>query len=268
VSGFVQAVRVRVAVGRVLAFLFGVSWFVLPGFGIVDLSVTWSASWPEVLEAGWGLFSSVIVGTAMLFLAVRPAASLPALAQLSIATMCLVVGGLVAAESGLLWFGAALALETAVVAGLLAERLRGAVRGPRASRPRVSTPMAVLALAGVVPWVVYALHMWDLNRRGQPSDVTVGVDHYSMQGSLALAFTALTLLAAVRPDLWPFVPACAGISAAYLGLVSLTWQDSPGGFTTAWSVAAILWGLAIVGATTVPARRQRRRIVVESVSPP
>ena len=266
--GFVQAVPVRVMVGRALACLFAVGWFVLPGFGIVDLSVTWSSAWPEVLEAGWGLFSSVIVGAALLLLAVRPRSPLPAVAQLCIATTSLLVAGVVAAEWRLLWFGAALALETAVVATLFGDRLRGAGRGPSPSRPNVSMSMAVLALAGVVPWGTYALHMWDLNRRGQPADVTVGVDHYAMQGALALALVALTLLAALRTELWPFVPVCAGIAGAYLGLVSLAWQDSPGGFTPAWSVAAVGWGLAIIGTTTASARRSRRRIIVESGSAP
>jgi len=264
----VQAVPVRVTVGRALACLFAVSWFVLPGFGVIDLSVTWSAAWPEVLEAGWGLFSSLIVGASLLFFAARPRASLPALAQLTIATMSLVVAGAAAAEWRLLCFGAALALETAVVAVLLGQPLRGAVAGLRASRQSVSMSVTVLALAGVLPWGAYALNMWDLNRQGQPSDVTVGVDHYSMQGALALAFVALTLLAAVRPDFWPFVPACAGIAAAYLGLVSLAWQGTPGGLSTAWSLAAIVWGLAIAGTTTVPAYRHRRRMIVESGSLP
>ena len=37
-----------------LSGLFAVSWFVLPGFAVIDLSVTWNADWPQVLEAGWG----------------------------------------------------------------------------------------------------------------------------------------------------------------------------------------------------------------------
>ena len=37
-------------------------WIVLPGFGAIDLSVTWSPDWPQVLEAGWGLQFTVLVG--------------------------------------------------------------------------------------------------------------------------------------------------------------------------------------------------------------
>jgi hypothetical protein len=72
-----------------------------------------------------------------------------------------------------------------------------------------------------------------------------------MQGALALALALLPVLAAFRPDVSPFVPACAGIAAAYLGLVSLAWQDSPGAFATAWSAAAIVWGLALVATASL-----------------
>jgi hypothetical protein len=238
----------RAAVGRVLAGVFALSWLVLPGFGIVDLTVTWNASWPQVLEAGWGLFSAVIVGLAFVILGARPRASRPAAAQLVIAAVSLAVSGVISEESGLLWFAAALALQTAVVSGLCRPGFRG---DGRRWPPRVARPMLFLAAVGVAPWSAYALHMWALNRQGEPGDVSVGIDHYSMQGALALALALLPVLAAFRPDVSPFVPACAGIAAAYLGLVSLAWQDSPGAFATAWSAAAIVWGLALVATASL-----------------
>jgi hypothetical protein len=51
-----------------------------------DLSVTWNAEWPQVLEAGWGLFATVIVGASFARLAVRPGVSvLPVAGQLVLA---------------------------------------------------------------------------------------------------------------------------------------------------------------------------------------
>ena len=61
----------RVAV-RLLAGLFAVGWLVFPGFGAIDLSVTWDADWPQVLEAGWGLFFTVIVSAAFALVALGP----------------------------------------------------------------------------------------------------------------------------------------------------------------------------------------------------
>ena len=49
---------------RVLAGVFALSWLGLPGFGLIDLSVTLSPdpSWQGVLEAGWGLYMTAFVG--------------------------------------------------------------------------------------------------------------------------------------------------------------------------------------------------------------
>ena len=86
--------------------------------------------------------------------------------------------------------------------------------------------------------------MWALNREDRSdSDVTLGIDHYSVQGALALSLALLPLLAAFREDVRPFVPVCASVAAFYLGLVSLAWPNSPGGFGRAWSVAAMAWAL-------------------------
>lgn len=245
---------------RTLAGLFAVSWIVLPGFGAIDLSVTWSADWPQVLEAGWGLFFTVLVGAAFVLVAVRPRASMPAVLQLMVATVVLAVSAVVGEEIRLFWLVAALALQTAIVGGL-SRRARREGTDTRVPRPRVSRLLLLLAGVGVVPWLAYALHMWTLNREGRlDSDFTLGVDHYSVQGALALALALLPPLAALRSDVCPFVPACAGVAAFYLGLVSLAWDGAAGGLGRAWSAAAIAWGLALLAVTVV---RRLREVPLE-----
>ena len=61
---------VRLIVVRVLAVLFALTWLVLPGFGLIDLSVTWDPDWPVVLEASWGVHMGAGGGG---FSRVRPA---------------------------------------------------------------------------------------------------------------------------------------------------------------------------------------------------
>jgi hypothetical protein len=249
--------HVRIVLARVLALLFAASWIVFPGFGLVDLSVTWSADWPQVLEAGWGLFFTVLVGVAFAVIAARPRSAGPALAQLAVATLALAVSVLAGREAALTWVAVLLAVETLLVAWL-----RGHVpRRPAASRG-ADAPMLVLAALGVVPWLAYAVDMWARNREGRPdSDVTNGIDHYAVQGALGLALAVLPALAALRPALIPLAPSCAGIVAAYLGLVSFAWEDAAGGFGRAWSAAAIAWGLCLVALSlTASARRSRRAV--------
>lgn len=240
---------------RVVSGLCAASWLVLPGFGVVDLSVTWNAAWPQALEAGWGLFATVIVGAAFLLVAVHPRGSTAGVAQLVIATLALAISAAVSKEGSLFLLVAFLALQTALVAALLRAALgRAGFWNPRSATR--SPSLLLLAWAGVIPWFAYALRMWGLNREERSdSDVTIGVDHYSVQGALALSLALLPLFAAMRDDARPFVPLCACVAAFYLGLVSLGWPSSSGGLGRAWSAAAIAWALALLAATLVPRLR-------------
>ena len=102
--------------------------------------------------------------------------------------------------------------------------------------------------------------MWALNREDRSdSDITLGIDHYSVQGALALSLAVLPLLAAWREDVRPFVPVCASVAAFYLGLVSLAWPSSPGGLGRAWSVAAMTWALVLLAVTLARFPRQAQR---------
>lgn len=258
-----KGVTMRRTSARVLAGLCAVSWLVLPGFGAIDLSVTWSADWPQVLEAGWGLFATVIVAAAFLLAAVRPRRSAPGVAQLAVATIALVISAVAAREARLLALVALLALQAAIVGGLL-RKAWPAGSEPWARRSyRISRPSLFVAGAGVIPWLAYAAHMWASNRENRSdNDVTLGIDHYSVQGALALSLALLPFLAALRADARPFVPVCASVAAFYLGLVSLAWPDSPGGLGRAWSVAAIAWALGLL-AVAIPRRRRTVPLVAE-----
>ena len=116
----------------------------------------------------------------------------------------------------------------------------------------------MLAAIGVVPWLAYALDMWAANRDERPdSDITNGIDHYAVQGALGLALAVLPLLAGARPAADArSLAVCAGIAAAYLGLVSFAWQDAAAGFGRAWSIAAMVWGLGLVAVSLVAAVRR------------
>ena len=248
-----NAARVRILLVRMLAALFAASWVVFPGFGVIDLSVTWSSEWPQVLEAGWGLFFTVLVGAAFVSVAIRPRSAGPPVAQLAVSSLTLAVSVVAGRETPLAWVAVLLALETLVVSWLAGSSWRS-----WAARV-VSAPMLALAAVGLVPWIVYALDMWESNREErQDTDITNSIDHYAVQGALGLALAALPLLAALRPALTPLLGVCTGVAAAYLGLVSFAWQDAAGGFGRAWSGAALAWGLGLVAVSLVACVRRAR----------
>src|SRR3954449_7264680 len=68
---------VRLLTVRLVAVLWALTWWVFPGFGLIDLSVTWDQGWPVVLEASWGVFMTVLVGGSFLVVAVRPGRAAP-----------------------------------------------------------------------------------------------------------------------------------------------------------------------------------------------
>ena len=87
--------------------------------------------------------------------------------------------------------------------------------GPQSSG--ISRALLAVGAVGLVPWLSYALHMWALWDERSDSDITLGIDHYSVQGALALSLAVLPLLAAWRQDARPFIPVWAGTAAFYLG---------------------------------------------------
>jgi hypothetical protein len=232
---------VRRAALRILAAVFALGWLVLPGFGLIDFAFAWAADWPQVLEAGWGVYFTFLVGAPFVLVAVRPGRLPVSVVQLAIATAVLAVSVVAADEPQLAWVPVAIAIETALLAWL------GRLRLPESEALAPSLPLLVVGLAGAVPWLLYAAAMYAANREGRPdADITNDIDHYSVQGAVGIAVVALVSVAALWPDGRRFIGTCVGLSGAYLGLVSLAWADSPGGFEAGWSLAAIAWGVAVV----------------------
>jgi hypothetical protein len=256
--------RVRSVLLRVGAVLVALSWLVFPGFGLIDLSVSWDADWPVALEAGWGAFMTVLVGGPFLAVAVRPDRTAPALAVLGTSLGALLIAAAAGLEWQLLGYAGLLAVETAP---LIVRRVREPLRRP-AWRP--SWPLLAVAVLGLVPWSLEAGAMFRLNRADAGALIgehTMGVDHHAVQGALALAVAVLALLAAVEPRWRLHLGTAAGLSAAYLGVVSWAFPGSWASLSPAWSVVSAAWGVAVLGLALLAGRlegRQLRGEVVEA----
>jgi hypothetical protein len=242
------------------------TWLVFPGFGLIDLGVTWNPDWPVVLEGGWGLFTTVLIGGSFLAVALRPRRSAPALVTLLVALGTMLVSAAAGLEWQLLGYAGVLAVEAAGIWALLrrvpdGEPLRPA---PWSVRP----PLLFIAALGVVPWVIYAAGQYRSNRANLGvalSDVTMGVDHYAVQGALALALAALAVLASCWPRGRRFTGIAVGVCAGYLGLVSLAFPHTWAGVGAVWSALTIAWGLALIGLSVVPVRLQQGELGGEVV---
>lgn len=244
----------RLVVLRVLAACCALSWLAFPGFGVPDLAVTWDPRWAVVLEAGWGLFSTVLVAGPFLSLAVRPRRPGPALAQLWVCVGALAVAVPAASEPPLLVLAALLAVE----AGLVSALTRGARPGEARTIDR-SPAFLALATVGVVGWTAYAVPMFRADRTEPSVDVSVGVEHYAVQGAFALAVAALVTLAAVWAPARRQPALSAGVAGGYLALVSLASPAADAAVGRGWSLAGLAWGVAVVLAALVTTMRPTAR---------
>ncbi len=217
------------------------TWLTFPGFGVVDLSVTWDPEWPQVLEAGWGLYMTLFVGVPFAVVAIRGRAYLaPVVGQLSIAGVALLLSAVVAMEWQLAFWALVIALELVVIAGLPLPRRPAVQAGP-------ISPLLVPLVLGAIPWMVYAIAMWSLNRQNLiDGDITVGTDHYSVQGAFGVALLGLVAAAALWPRGRLLMGSCAGLAAVYLGIVSWAWHPTQGSFSRTWSILCALWGLLVM----------------------
>ena len=250
---------------RVVAALFALTWLVFPGFGLIDLSVTWDPDWPVVLEAGWGVFMTVLVGGSFLAIAVRPHRPAPQLITLGVALTTMLVAAGAGREPLLLVYVAVLLVEGAVALALLPQR-----QPVRSTGFAPSWPLLALAAAGAVPWLINAVAMFEADRQGAGvliGDVTNGVDHYSVQGALALALVILPLLAATWARGRRYLGLSAALCATYLGVVSYAFPDTAAGLGPVWSPLCLSWGLA-VGLTATHRFPHRRRALVRGERAP
>jgi peptidoglycan/LPS O-acetylase OafA/YrhL len=112
--------------------------------------------------------------------------------------------------------------------------------------------------------------MFASNRRNAGviiGDVTMGVDHYAVQGALAVALPALAVLAACWPRGRRFLGIAVGLSAGYLGLVSFAFPATWAGLPPLGSALCMAWGAAVAVLALAAPRlqpRELRREVVET----
>jgi hypothetical protein len=235
---------------QALAVFYALVWL-LPGFAIIDLTVSWSSSWPVMLEAGWGLMFGALIAAPFIALA-HTTDHTAAIVQLTV--VCLVTG--LASAISLAWQAAV--LDAVLAAQILSIFLIGSPRSWHWLGPaHLSVPLGVLTLVSIGPFGAYAFEMFAADRENRPdSDFTNGVDHYSIQGALALSLIALTGLAAWWPHRFLLAAIGVAVSAIYLGIVSAAHQGTPGGFSTTWSWASMLWGGAVGASAFLDRYRQ------------
>ncbi|HEX2090478.1 MAG TPA: hypothetical protein VHI54_11225 [Actinomycetota bacterium] len=130
---------------------------------------------------------------------------------------------------------------------------RGAVFGTE----RPSVVLAVLTLAALVPLLVYASEQAELQRIDTTSE-HAEFNHWVETSFYAVAILLLGALAAFRPAQFRFQAWSAGVSLAVLGGISLAYQGNPSALDAPWAWAALVGGVAFLGAAEWETTRSTR----------
>lgn len=217
--------------------------FTLPGW------VNQEFVWEVPLEASWGALFTFFLGGAYLWVALFPRTPWPALVQLAVGSVALLVG----AAAGTDWRPLAVAVGVAASA-LALWRLTGRPAStPVVTWPVHRGPLAV-AVLGLPLWLPYALVAFERSRAGVLGSVTQGIEHWPVQGAVGVALVLGSLTLAVWPDGRPLLRVAVSLSAVYIGMAELAYPDREGAMQSlTWGIGVTLWGL-LVALVTGPRR--------------
>jgi hypothetical protein len=246
----VRGRRVRDGLARVVAVGAAVFWGFL-FFGLVDLMTpfTLGAAWADhyLMETGWGLLYLVLVTVPLVVLVVSPGSPV-ALLQLVLVAVAVATGAVLARSPEHLLPAVGLLVNAGALAALSPPRGLGPLGPPRF--------LVALAAVAVLPAAAYA---WDMARATENPEETWGLDHYPAQAAFAVAVVLVALLAAyvVRgPGRARWLPALtSGLSAVWMGVLSMVWPQRLGSWGTGWGLAAIAWGVVLVVVAAFPGTR-------------
>lgn len=219
--------------------------FTLPGW--VDQDFEWEVP----LEASWGSLFTFFLAGGYAWVALFPRAPWPALVQLGICGLALVIS----AAAGTDWRPLALAVGV-VVSVLVLWRLVGQPVLPRVGRPSVRWVVLVVAALGVPLWLPYALAAFTQSRAGVLGSVTQGIEHWPVQGAVGVALVLGSLVLAIWDDGRPLLRVAVSLTAVYIGMAELAYPDRAGAMDSRlWGIGVTLWGL-LVALVCAPRRVQ------------
>ena len=121
------------------------------------------------------------------------------------------------------------------------------------ARPRPDGAMLTLVTVAAVPLLALAVASVGL-QRSDPSD-HAQLGHFGYMAAFPFTVIGAGLLASIRPAGWRAVAGVAGLLPFALGLSSLAFPDVSSALAAEWAVAAMVWGLAFIGAAEVRGRR-------------
>jgi len=204
---------------RVAAALMVPFWTVLPGMGLIDLQVMFVPgsyySDSVGLMVSWGVLTTLLVGLPFAWFVARPSQALPVAVVLGVCAVAVLVGAVLGGQ----WPPAAVAALIVVTALPV---LPAALRQARAEGLRLRVRPGFLVLTALtVPFAWrYAADAFRTARTDPSPEpwLTNGVDHWPLQGALAVVVVVLLVVLALWPRGVPVVRAALSLALATMAL--------------------------------------------------
>lgn len=222
-------------------------------FGLIDLGTVFGLSdpayvWAVPLEASWGVLFTFLIAGSYVWIALVPARSWSAVVQLGIVAAAVAVASAAGLDGRPLWVAVPIA-GSAVLFAWLTREAAGAF--PHVWSP--SLAYLLLAVAGVLIWVPYALHALAASREGTLGDETWGIDHWPVQGAAGLALGACAVVMTFWTPGRALLRLTVSLSATLIGAADLAYPDRAGAMDDPlWGISVVMWGVFI--ALPLPSR--------------
>ena len=241
--------------------------------GVIDLLtlpgwVDQRYEWEVPLEASWGALFTFFLGAAYVWVALFPRDPWPALLQLAVGGLAL----LVSAAAGTDWRPLAVALGVGL-SGLGLWLLLGRPAPVPGRGASVDAPVLGLALLGLLLWSPYVLEALARSREGVLGSVTQGIEHWPVQGATGIAILLAASWTALRVEGRGLLRVAISLAAVYIGMAELAFPDRAGAMQDLrWGIGVTLWGVAVAlvaaptrtGATRRPGPVQLARLTAGS----
>jgi hypothetical protein len=114
---------------------------------------------------------------------------------------------------------------------------------------RVNWVMLALVIMAAVPLLAFAVANLRLQMSVANDHAALG--HYGFMAAFSLTVIAVAVIASLRPVGWKLSAWTAGLLPALLGITSLIYPNIDSSLDRGWSMAAIVWSVALVAAAVL-----------------
>lgn len=214
--------------------------------GVIDLLtlpgwVNQDFVWEVPLEASWGCLFTFFLAAGYAWVALFPLAPWPALVQLAMSGLALLVSAAVGTDLRPLAVASGVAVSGLILWLLLGRPSFGVIGGLS-----VRWGMLAVAVLGLALWLPYASAAFSESRAGSLGSITQGVEHWPVQGAVGVALVLGSLMLALWDPGRPLLRVSVSLSAVYIGMAELAYPDRLGAMgSLRWGVGVTLWGLAV-----------------------